>query len=131
MQLAKRYNGVAILWEHRYYGDSLPFPVNVRPTLVPYANNASDIDNDKENTTSEQWQFLTTDQALEDVVYFANRFTLPSARFDSSSTSGASDATTKNPLHPSNTPWVWLGGSYPGVRGALLRVRNPETIFAV
>ena len=29
MQLAKRYNGLAILWEHRYYGDSLPFPVNV------------------------------------------------------------------------------------------------------
>lgn len=29
MQMAKRYNGVAILWEHRYYGDSLPFPVNV------------------------------------------------------------------------------------------------------
>jgi len=34
-------------------------------------------------------------------------------------------------VRPSATPWVWLGGSYPGVRGALLRVRNPETIFAV
>lgn len=30
MRLAKRYSGVAILWEHRFYGDSLPFPVNVR-----------------------------------------------------------------------------------------------------
>ena len=30
MRLAKRYNGVAILWEHRFYGTSLPFPVNVR-----------------------------------------------------------------------------------------------------
>lgn len=29
MRLAKRYGGVAILWEHRFYGDSLPFPVNV------------------------------------------------------------------------------------------------------
>ncbi len=29
MRLAKRYNGLAILWEHRYYGDSLPFPVDV------------------------------------------------------------------------------------------------------
>ncbi|KAM5544287.1 hypothetical protein V8D89_001947 [Ganoderma adspersum] len=112
MQLAKRYNGVAILWEHRYYGDSLPFPVNG-------------------NTTAEQWQFLTTDQALEDVVYFANRFTLPSVRFDAANASSGPDVAPRNPLHPSNTPWVWLGGSYPGVRGALLRVRNPETIFAV
>lgn len=30
MQFAKRYGGVAVLWEHRYYGASLPFPVNVR-----------------------------------------------------------------------------------------------------
>ncbi|TBU61392.1 serine carboxypeptidase S28-domain-containing protein [Dichomitus squalens] len=113
MRLAKRYNGVAILWEHRYYGDSLPFPAN-------------------ENTTAEQWQFLTTDQALEDVVYFAKRFSLPSAGpgpFDNAS--GPSSEVRNNPLHPSNTPWIWLGGSYPGVRGALLRVRNPETIFAV
>lgn len=29
MRLAERYKGLAILWEHRYYGVSLPFPVNV------------------------------------------------------------------------------------------------------
>lgn len=28
------------------------------------------------------------------------------------------------------TPWIWLGGSYPGIRGAQLRVRNPETFYA-
>lgn len=33
-------------------------------------------------------------------------------------------------IHPSVTPWVWLGGSYPGVRGAFMRIRNPEVIFA-
>ncbi|KAI0074677.1 hypothetical protein K474DRAFT_1601127 [Panus rudis PR-1116 ss-1] len=98
MRLAKRYNGVAILWEHRFYGASLPFPVN-------------------SNTTAEQWQFLTTEQALEDVVYFANRFSIPGSH-------------SKNSLHPSSTPWIWVGGSYPGVRGAMLRVRNPSTIFA-
>ncbi|EPQ56217.1 peptidase S28 [Gloeophyllum trabeum ATCC 11539] len=97
MRLAKRYKGIAVLWEHRYYGDSQPFPVN-------------------ENTTAAQWQFLTTEQALEDVVYFANRFAHPSA--------------PPALLHPSRTPWIWLGGSYPGVRGALLRVRNPEVIYA-
>jgi hypothetical protein len=25
MQLARQYHGVGILWEHRYYGKSLPF----------------------------------------------------------------------------------------------------------
>jgi len=34
------------------------------------------------------------------------------------------------PIHPSSVPWIWLGGSYPGIRGALLRQRNPGTIFA-
>ncbi|KAJ3828136.1 peptidase S28 [Lentinula raphanica] len=110
MRLAKRYGGLAILWEHRYYGDSLPFPIN-------------------RNTTAEQWQFLTTEQALQDVVFFADSF--------SKNTSSLTDLTTNRtfdpqslPVHPSVTPWVWLGGSYPGVRGALLRQRNPETIFA-
>ncbi|KAF7370867.1 Thymus-specific serine protease [Mycena sanguinolenta] len=106
MQLAKRYRGIAFLWEHRYYGDSQPFPVN-------------------ENTTAAQWQFLTTEQALQDVVFFADSF-------PKSSVPGSAVNTTPNalPIHPSVVPWVWLGGSYPGVRGALLRQRNPETIFA-
>jgi hypothetical protein len=25
MQLAARYHGIGIAWEHRYYGDSVPF----------------------------------------------------------------------------------------------------------
>lgn len=29
MSLARRYNGLAILWEHRFYGDSLPFNLDV------------------------------------------------------------------------------------------------------
>ncbi|KZV63333.1 peptidase S28 [Peniophora sp. CONT] len=104
MQFAKRFGGVAVLWEHRYYGASLPFPVN-------------------HNTTADEWQYLTTEQALEDVVYFANHFTLNTSD-DGASTGGA-------PFHPSRTPWIWLGASYPGVRGALMRVRNPEVIYAV
>ncbi|KAI9062583.1 hypothetical protein FKP32DRAFT_1573969 [Trametes sanguinea] len=111
MRLAKRYNGLAILWEHRYYGDSLPFPVN-------------------ENTTAEQWQFLTTEQALEDVVYFANKFSLTRIPLDAQE-DALNSTESPSTLHPSRTPWIWLGGSYPGVRGALMRVRNPETIFAV
>ncbi|KAJ4480382.1 peptidase S28 [Lentinula edodes] len=117
MRLAKRYNGLALLWEHRFYGDSLPFPIN-------------------ENTTAQQWQFLTTEQALEDVVFFADSFSQNSSSASEFLMSSASVNSTASinlhslPLHPSVTPWVWLGGSYPGVRGALLRQRNPETIFA-
>ncbi|KAF9554434.1 peptidase S28 [Agrocybe pediades] len=107
MRLAKRYNGLAILWEHRYYGKSLPFPVNA-------------------NTTASQWQYLNTEQALEDVVFFANSFALPGTR----TTSNNSNPLHKFPVHPSKTPWVMLGGSYPGVRAALMRIRNPATIFA-
>ncbi|KAF9477070.1 hypothetical protein BDN70DRAFT_995230 [Pholiota conissans] len=108
MRLAKRYKGLAILWEHRFYGASLPFPVN-------------------ENTTADQWQFLTTEQALEDIVFFANSFTHPSSK-PLPSRSPADPLAF--PIHPSKTPWVMLGGSYPGIRSALMRIRNPEVVFA-
>lgn len=34
MRLAERYKGLAILWEHRFYGASLPFPVNVSKLVI-------------------------------------------------------------------------------------------------
>ncbi|KAJ8695620.1 hypothetical protein PTI98_008204 [Pleurotus ostreatus] len=106
IRLAKRYKGLAILWEHRFYGDSLPFPVN-------------------RNTTADQWKFLNTEQALEDVIFFANSF-----GGSSSHRNDPSAGPLALPVHPSTTPWVFLGGSYPGIRAAFLRIRNPETIFA-
>lgn len=87
--------------EFRYYGESLPFPVNNK-------------------TTKEQWQFHTVEQALEDVVYFAQRFSFPHP----------DSRTASYRLHPSSTPWIVIGGSYSGIRAAYLRIRNPETIFA-
>jgi hypothetical protein len=88
-----------------------------------------------------QWSFLSLDQALEDVVIFANNFTLPP------DAPAASRVKAPDALHASKTPyvqyfspvlswtdvakrWVFIGGSYPGVRAATLRQRNPETIFA-
>ena len=85
----------------RYYGESLPFPIN-------------------NSTTKEQWQFHTVDQALEDVVYFSQHFNF----------SHPDQHTTSYRPHPSSTPWVFIGGSYPGIRAAFLRIRNPETIYA-
>jgi hypothetical protein len=105
MALARRFNGLALLVEHRYYGGldqgSYPYPIDT--------------------TTGELldptgYKYLNTEQALEDTVYFANHFEAP--------------ANVTGSLSPSMTPWVWLGGSYPGIRGVQLRVRNPETFYA-
>ncbi|KAI3397057.1 hypothetical protein diail_11293 [Diaporthe ilicicola] len=105
MTLARRFKGLALLVEHRYYGGleegSYPYPIN--------------------STTGELldpsgYKYLDTEQALEDTVYFANHFEPPIHVIGNFS--------------PDVTPWIWLGGSYPGIRGAQLRVRNPETFFA-
>lgn len=70
--------------------------------------------------TQQQLKYHTVEQALEDVVYFANRFSIPHP----------DNRTTAYRPHPSTTPWVMIGGSYPGNRAAFMRVRNPEIIYA-
>lgn len=81
------------------------------------------------NTSADQWKYLTTEQALEDVVFFSKSINLTSTiRRHAALANSYSDGIS---VHPSVTPWIWVGGSYPGIRGALLRVRNPETIYAV
>ncbi|TKA74399.1 hypothetical protein B0A55_04528 [Friedmanniomyces simplex] len=107
MTLAKRFNGLAINFEHRFYGDpgvgSFPFPMNASGMA---------------EGGYEAYKYLTTEQALQDPVYFAHHFQPPGLEQYWSL------------LDPIYTPWVWLGGSYPGIRGAHMRVRNPETFFA-
>ncbi|KAJ4386862.1 hypothetical protein N0V93_009760 [Gnomoniopsis smithogilvyi] len=111
MTMAERFKGLALLVEHRYYGrvdeGSFPFPVNqTTGRLVDISNYA----------------YLTHEQALEDAVYIANHLEVPGL--------GISTGANTSSLAPGDgTPWVWIGGSYPGVRGALLRVRNPETFY--
>jgi Serine carboxypeptidase S28 len=91
-----------ILWEHRYYGQSLPAQnVNGNATLDDVAS---------------YYQYLTFEQALEDVAVFAKSFSL------------ASHPDTD--FRPNKLPWVFIGGSYPGVRAAWMRIRNPEVIYA-
>lgn len=99
MKLAQRYHGIVVLWEHRYYGLSYPIPLNVS-TGEPEGGYKG-------------YKYLTFDQALEDVVYFANNWQLAGCSGDQCSM-----------VRPSKTPWIWLGGSYPGIRGALIRVRK-------
>ncbi|RDW67221.1 putative serine peptidase, family S28 [Aspergillus mulundensis] len=93
----QEFNAIGIVWEHRYYGDSLPFPVT-------------------NNTPPEHWKYLTTRQALADIPVFAENFTRPSFE--------------KYDLTPELTPWIMVGGSYPGARAAFARKEYPDTIFA-
>jgi len=127
----------AVLWLSRGSTRALPFYGNTGTTgnqshswanfpascVAPHTlhQKPSDLPT-KTQFTVDQWKYLTTDQALEDFVVFAKGFTLPSA---SRIKLGSADA-----LQPQNTPWVFIGASYPGVRAALLRIRNPEVVFA-
>jgi hypothetical protein len=95
-KLMTRFNGIGIVWEHRYYGQSTPVKIDL-------------------NTPASAFEFLDTEQALADVPAFAWNFTRKSIPFD---------------LTPGNTPWVFVGGSYPGIRAAFVRHAYPETIFA-
>ena len=101
--LAESFNGAAVVWEHRYYGLSSPFPEELGGT---------------QEERQEAYQYLNTEQALEDTVYFASHFKPDSLK------------PHWDILGPDATPWIWIGGSYPGQRGAMIRRRNPDVFFA-
>lgn len=61
-------------------------------------------------------KYLTVSQALADLPYFAKSF----------SRDGFNDTN----LTPKATPWIMIGGSYPGMRAAFTRNEYPDTIFA-
>lgn len=108
MTLARRFNGMAIIFEHRFYGDltegSFPFKMNTTSGMAEAGYAA--------------YKYLNTEQALQDPVFLANNFEPPGMEKYWSL------------LSPKHTPWIWLGGSYPGIRGAQMRIRNPETFYA-
>lgn len=108
MTLARRFNGLAVIFEHRFYGSS------ETEGSYPYPMNSSGMP----DAGYEAYQYLTTEQALQDPVYFAHHFQPPGLE------------SYWSLLNPSYTPWIWLGGSYPGIRGAQMRVRNPDTFYA-
>lgn len=103
MELTKSLNGIAVWWEHRFYGLSSPFPQELEGT---------------QDERQEAYRYLNTEQALEDAVYFASHF------------QPAGLEEVWDDLRPNATPWIWIGGSYPGQRGAMIRRRNPDVFFA-
>jgi hypothetical protein len=120
VELAKSRNGVIIGWEHRYYGRSLPFPVNT--DYDDYYNRGIPIGG------AASYKYLTVAQSLEDVAYFARRFNQTQLGAGNTVLGGA-NATQY--LGPSHTPWIWVGASYAGARGAWMRLHNPDIIYAV
>ncbi|KAE8355086.1 serine carboxypeptidase S28-domain-containing protein [Aspergillus coremiiformis] len=57
-KILEKQHAIGIVWEHRYYGNSTPFPIS-------------------RDTPPEHFKYLTTKQALEDIPYFAQNFSRP------------------------------------------------------
>ncbi|KAI9155704.1 putative extracellular serine carboxypeptidase [Paramyrothecium foliicola] len=92
--MAKEINAGAILLEHRYWGTSNPVP----------------------SYSTENMKYLTVENALQDLVYFAKNVQLP---FDPDHTST-----------PDKAPWVLSGGSYPGALVSWMASKYPGTFWA-
>jgi hypothetical protein len=91
-QVIKATNGIGVILEHRYYGTSFPVP----------------------NLSVENLRFLSTEQALAEINYFAKHVKFEGINAD---------------LTAPNTPWIAYGGSYAGAQAAFLRVVYPETFW--
>lgn len=55
LELARKYGGMVIIWEHRFYEASLPFEVNQK---TGHALEGEDA-----------YKYLTSEQTLQDTVY--------------------------------------------------------------
>lgn len=91
--LANVTGGLGVILEHRYYGTSFPLP----------------------DLSTESLRFLTTDQALADMAYFARN-----VKFE-----GLEDLDLTAP----NVPYIAYGGSYAGAFVAFLRKLYPDVYW--
>ncbi|ESK97155.1 hypothetical protein Moror_6376 [Moniliophthora roreri MCA 2997] len=79
-QFAQNFSGATIVLEHRFFG-----PSNPRPDL-----------------SEESLKYLTIQQAMDDLVYFAKNVQLPMPGGDQ--------------VPPNKVPWILIGGSYSGTQ---------------
>ncbi|KAG6918838.1 hypothetical protein DXG01_011243 [Tephrocybe rancida] len=93
-QIAQQQNGSTIVIEHRFYGLSNP-----RPDL-----------------TAESLKLHTLQQAVDDLVYFAQNVHLPQPNGDK--------------VTPDLAPWILVGGSYSGALTSWTMVNKPGVFFA-
>lgn len=95
VDLAKQHEALVVGVEHRFYGKSHPFA----------------------NLTTENLQYLSTEQALEDLAYFiaeAPYFLAEKAQI----------------IIPPSTKWIAVGGSYPANLAAWVRLKFPHLVSA-
>ncbi|KAH8911725.1 serine carboxypeptidase S28 [Coniochaeta sp. PMI_546] len=93
-QYAQEIGAATILLEHRFWGESTPYEV---------------LDN-------KALQYLTLNNSVHDLVYFARNVKLP---FDTNSSCNAPQA-----------PWIQVGGSYSGALAAWTESISPGTYWA-
>ncbi|KAH8118755.1 peptidase S28 [Phellopilus nigrolimitatus] len=91
--VAQQQNGSTIVLEHRFYGLSNPY----------------------DNLSVASFRVHTIQQAINDLVYFAQNVKLPMP--------DGSDVT------PDKAPWVLIGGSYSGALTAWTMVNKPDVFF--
>lgn len=92
--MANRTGGAVVILEHRYWGESSPY----------------------QNLTVQNLRYLTLNNSLKDMTYFAKTFVPP---FDTTGNSSALAA-----------PWVFVGGSYTGAVAGWLAALEPGTFWA-
>ncbi|EMF13316.1 uncharacterized protein SEPMUDRAFT_19291, partial [Sphaerulina musiva SO2202] len=91
--IAQHLGAATIVLEHRYFGSSLPF----------------------RNFTKAHLQYLTVDNALKDVVRFAENFVAP---------------WTDRPTTAQDVPWILIGGSYSAAQTGWIANIMPGTFWA-
>lgn len=94
--IARATDGAVVVLEHRFYGGSNPFP----------------------DLSVESLKVHTIEQAMEDLVYFAQHVALQMP-------GGATDV-----IRPNNTPWILLGGSYAGALVSWTMNMKPDVFWA-
>ncbi|RFU74516.1 peptidase s28 [Trichoderma arundinaceum] len=92
--IAQELGAGALIIEHRYWGESSPF----------------------DTLDTENMKYLTLEQSIKDLVYFAQNVVLP---FDPDHTSS-----------PDKAPWVLVGCSYSGALAAWVQDLAPGTFWA-
>ena len=102
-QLANLTGGVAVMWGQRYYAGNYA-PPGVDPK-APFQS--------QYNSTN--LRFMSTEQALADLAYFATHVSFPGL-------------TGKNLTAP-GTPWFIVGGSYAGVISAFTKIQYPDIFW--
>jgi hypothetical protein len=93
-QLSQATHGIGVILEHRYYGTSFPTP----------------------DLSTENFRFLTTEQAMADEAFFAQHINYPGME-------------SYGDLSSNTTAYISYGGSYAGAFSAFLRVQYPDVFW--